>query len=184
MRFARSIREPIPWVAHNSDMFVAWEWRTEHLMIKIIGEGPETSRIFHWKIYDLSDGKQSVFDEGPGVSFNDCVDQSIEIVAKSWPRIYGYAQYAGHLAYTFKIGEGSLVNFETLIGKEITLTVKGNDGHPMSLIGAIDVKYYDITLTQNSQTVVIPPARILDIKSGYGKSMIDDLKVERKILKR
>lgn len=184
MRFARSIREPIPWITKQSSMFVTWEWKTEHLNVTIIGEGPESSRIFHWKVYSITEGKRSVFDEGAGISFNECVDQAIEIVAKSWPRSYGYDKYAGHLAYTFKIGEGSEVNFETLIGRESILVVKGNDGIPMNITGAIDIKHYDIVIVKNSQTVVIPPARILDIRSGYGKSLIDELSVRRKTAKK
>lgn len=177
MRFARSIREPIPWTMKQSPSFATWEWTTPHLSITIIGEGPETSRIFHWKIYDVSEGKRSMFDEGDGVSFNECVDQAIEIVAKSWPRHYDYSKYAGHLAYTFKIGEGSLVNFESLIGKECVLVVKGNDGLPLHITGSIDIKHYDIVINKNSQTIVIPPSRIMDIRSGFGKSLISDLVV-------
>lgn len=145
-----------------------------------MGEGPEEARIFHWKIYTIDGGQRSSFDEGAGVSFNDSVDQAIEIVAKSWPRSYGYSQYAGDLAYTFKIGEGSKINFQPLIGKETVLVVKGNDGLPMNLIGSIDVKHYEITVTQTSQTVVIPPSRIMDIRSGYGKSLIDELSMDDK----
>lgn len=173
------IKEPIPWHIEDSSIFTSWIWETDHFVLTIFGEGSE-KKVFNWKIAEKSSGRPLVFDEGSGVSFKDCVDQSVEIIAKSWDRKLGYQKYAGDLATTFVIADGRKIDFSSLVGTTVTVTAKDSEGSHTILTGALDTHFYDIAIsTDNTTLTIIPSRKIIDVKQEFGSvSAIDSLEVK------
>lgn len=174
--FNRSARTPIPWVSKQSDLFGSWNWETEHFLFTILGAGTGGTRMFQWKVFDKTTGEKVMFDEGEAVSFTDAVDSALEIIAKGYPRSYGYSTYAGGLANTFTISDGSRADFSEVLGREVVLVAKGNDGLPMQILGGFEVSHYDVLIIRNGKSTVVPPNRIVDVLVNSGAtSIIDEL---------
>jgi hypothetical protein len=134
--------------------------------------------MYHWKINDKSSGRPVPFDSSDGDSFGDCVDMILEVIGKSYKRSFGYQEYAGALATTFKVSDGREINLGSLIGENVTLMARDDSSSEgIRISGMFDIEHYEVVIRTGETTISkVTPSYIVDIQKEFGtRSAIDEL---------
>lgn len=171
-------RKPIPWLHRSNPLVTSWIWDTPHFTVTIYAEGTNVKKMYHWKINDKSSGAPVPFDSSDGDSFNDCVDMVLEVIGKSYKRSFGYQEYAGALATTFKISGGRELDLSSLIGENVTLTARSDASSESVLIsGMFDIEHYEVVIRTGETSIAkVTPSYIIDIHKEFGiASAIDEI---------
>jgi len=171
-------RRPIPWFHRTNPLVTSWIWDTDHFTVTIYAEGTNARKMYHWKINDKSSGTPVPFDSSAGDSFADCVDTVLEIIGKSYKRTFGYQEYAGDLATTFKVHDGRVIDLSSLIGENVSLVARDDSSsEPMLITGMFDIQHYDVVIRTGETSVsTITPSFIIDIQKEFGTmSALDEL---------
>lgn len=171
---------PIPWEHLSSPLVSSWTWTTPHFVVTIIVEGVATgdgSRMYSWKVNDLSSGQSVPFDSGVEYSFKEATDAVLELVGKSYSPELGYQAYAGSLASTFTINDGKKYDFIGAQGQAVVVKAYDENNREVSLRGQFQIQNYDFLLkTVGGQTILVPPVKVIDVLQEYGlTSLIRDV---------
>lgn len=154
----------MPWRYQEGGHLKAWYWKTDHFEADIHSDGSS----FAYRIRDSSSGHKRTIEEGRTTEFKKAQNKIVEVVAKSYPLKYGYRDYAGALATTFRISSGEPFDFGPYEGSRVILKVL-NQGKEQSFTGAISVENYRIKITgDNNKSFQIPPHMIISVNPEYG----------------
>lgn len=151
---------PIPWSHTLTEIGSIWHWDTAHFIVTVTGD----DRSFFYKISDKSSGIERPFTDGRARSFEQAEMLVRETIGKAYPPGLGYQLYAGYLATTFRLGNGTDFDFGPWIGQEVTITAIDADGSDRSFTGHVSINHYDVILDISDRTLKISPTRILRVE--------------------
>lgn len=155
-----SMTKPVPWTYHASDMMPSWEWRTDHFFAQII----KSENAFTVTVNDLTSGHPRHLLHDITFSHAEAVKMVLSVVGKSYPLRLRYREYAGHLATTFTIHDGTEMDFGPMEGAPVSAVIK-DQGSTRMVTGSLQIDRHKIRLLLDSgQMLVVPPALIVSVQ--------------------
>jgi hypothetical protein len=87
-----------------------------------------------------------------------------ETIGKAYRPTLGYSRYAGALATTFKLGNGTQTDLGIYEGVEVIVTAATQGGAATVYEGRARVEHYDLILERGTTAIRITPSYVMDIK--------------------
>lgn len=165
-----AIAKTIPWVTSGNSQMSVWLWKTEHFTAKI----SSNRGSFTWQVSYPEAGLDKVLYDDMADDFPEAETRIRELVGKSFPKQLGYAKYAGNLANTFRVNNGVMFDFTTLIGSQIELhyrtrTDDGKRNVEYKVYGTLEVLHYSVVIrTRDGGGLQIPPASVVRLIGSDG----------------
>jgi hypothetical protein len=162
------VKKRIPWDFSESTLISVWLWNTEHFEARIFAEGKNDRKAYSWKIVDKTQGLEIPFDSNMVASFAEAQTEIIEVIGKSYDPRLGYQAYAGELATTFAIADGTRFDFGPIRGASVVVKYVDKEGEERVAVGSIQIDHYDILVVQDATTALrLPPNKIRDINEEF-----------------
>jgi hypothetical protein len=156
--------EPVPWDYHEAGGVRIWDWAPEHFRVRILADDAE-KRTYRWLISDITSGFTRTFEQGVDYSFRDAENSVLEVIAKGYPESFGYRRYAGALATTFQVRDGSRFDFGPLESRSVIVTYLDDKDQPENAVGRLSIHHWELRVRLDATTVLqIPPHRLVDIQ--------------------
>ena len=182
--------QPIPWVFTDMPGVLMWTWVSDHFVARItgaevtqdaanaasedqaapiaetVGASSRFVRSYGWDVADLirtHDGLPRMLIEGTTTSFEQAENLIREHVGKLYDPALGYRPYAGALAHTFTLTDGTSLDTTPMIGTECAVTVLNPNGSTRTLTGKLTVSGYRWHLTSVDTITKILPEHVLEI---------------------
>lgn len=160
-----------PWIFRNTPTMKEWIWDTPHFRAIINSDISDkgVQKPFLWSV-DYKDEGNILLPLSSDIahSFSRAEDNVAELVAKSFPRNLGYIEYAGNLAYTFQLGTGDRIDLTSLLGENVIITTRDEQGEEGTFYGIFDIQNYDIIISSSDGSAYrIPPGYIISIYNEY-----------------
>ncbi len=183
----QTVRKPIPWIMKSSAIVSSWSWETEHFIATVLAEGLSERKMYTWKIADKSSGHPVPFESNTTGSFDESVEELLDVIGKAYDRKLGYQAYAGTLATTFKVFDGRKIDFGPIIGRNVTMYIKNDADLDDDIIlnGQLDVDHYDITIHTSDNTLTrVPPSYVKIINDEFSLSnALDENEINGRVSK-
>ena len=161
-------KKRIPWDFSESPLISVWVWNTKHFEARIFGEGKNDRKAYSWKIVDKTQGQEIPFDSNMVATFGEAQSEIVEVIGKSYDPRLGYQPYAGELATTFTLADGTRFNFGPIQGANVVVKYTDKAGEERVATGSIQVDHYDILLMQDAANALrLPPNKIRDITEEF-----------------
>ena len=182
--------QPIPWVFTDMPGVLMWTWVSDHFVARItgaevtqdaanaasedqaapiaetVGASSRFVRSYGWDVADrirTHDGLPRMLIEGTTTSFEQAENLIREHVGKLYDPALGYRPYAGALAHTFTLTDGTSLDITPMIGTECAVTVLNPNGSTRTLTGKLTVSGYRWHLTSVDTITKILPEHVLEI---------------------
>lgn len=170
------MKKRVPWEYEESPLARLWRWKTAHFDAQIQSDGTR----FSYNVADLTQGRRIPLQSSMTIDFESCEREILELIGKSYPLTLGYREYAGELATTFRINDGSTFNFGPFEGSRVVMKVKMEHGDEV-LTGPIQVRNHDIEMISDSSgTIRIPPVFILSVTAEFSGGTKSDSNATRR----
>ena len=158
----------IPWDFSESALISVWVWNEPHFEARIFAEGRDDRKAYSWKIVDKTQGQEIPFDSNMVGTFAEAQTEIVEVIGKSYDPRLGYQAYAGELATTFAVADGTRFDFGPIRGANIVLKYIDKDGEERVVVGSIQIDHYDILVVQDAANALrLPPQKIKDILEEF-----------------
>lgn len=157
----------VPWIYSDTLLIKTWSWKTEHFDAKIFSGGKGDA--YSWKVTDKTGETPKTLNSGEELDFITSEKQILELVGKAYPRSLGYHAYAGDLATTFFLHNGSKMNLAEFSGSNVIVQVfnKNNPANPYVIKGLFSLKNYKAIIKTEANNVAISPEQIMNIRKEY-----------------
>lgn len=141
-----------------SEETAVWLWDTDVFEVRILGD-------VHSCYYTITDkwedpAKPRIIGDGRTASFHQAENRVREMIGKAYPESLGYRKYAGHLATTFMIANGTYMDFGPYEGKAVTIEVYTNSETTSAISGELRIDNYYLAIVRGKTHITVRPTHV------------------------
>lgn len=140
---------PIPWNFSNADGG-AFVWDTP-LFRAVISS---SSGGHYWEVAHVAGGGAKAIRSDVAADFAAAEVAVRETIGKAYRPDSGYRHFAGALATTFQLADGSWLDFAPLERHQVVLTVRRADGGTETHTGELRVSHYTVTVDSRERDLL------------------------------
>lgn len=160
----------IPWSHEGSEFGSVWVWETPHFIVTVNGD----NRSFYYQVADKMarpGADPRPLADGQAASFEHAEQLIRETIGKSYPPSLDYRRYAGALATTFTIADGTSIDLGPYTGRDVHVIAVGADGTDLTFTGRAHIENYDLVIDTPISAVRISPTYLRSITTTQGRNL-------------
>lgn len=156
---------PIPWTFTPAEGGVwMWDTRVFRALISAVPGGHS------WEVLHHGSGQDQSVASGTDVAFAAAETSVREIIGKAYHPRLGFRRFAGTLATSFQLEDGSWIDFGPLEFSSVTLGVRRPDGEIDQITGVLRVTNFSLLVdTMDDNLVSLLPHHVVSVRA-YGGS--------------
>lgn len=157
----------VPWDLISTGEIKVWRWLTPHFDAQIRSDGIHCS----CSITDRTQGRPTIILNDFGKDFKESEKKVLEFIAKSYPVALGYRRYAGELATTFVLNDGTEQNLGHFEGKQVIVQYLTEQNDIKESKGFLQITHHTVEITTGEHSsITIAPSLIKSIRAISGRA--------------
>jgi hypothetical protein len=149
---------PIPWEHELSEIQAIWVWDTDAFTVRVLGDIHSCYFTVTDKLADPDNPE--VIADGQAASFHQAEYRIRELIGKAYPQSLGFSKYAGSLATTFTISNGTRIDFGPYEGLMVTVEVFTGKDSSTAITGELRIDNYYLSIIRGTTLVNVRPTHV------------------------